>query len=141
MNSISSAKQEWESETTPYPLIHKLSGGIKEEEPFRRFQNAIAWLEWSGICTIKKIETLRPKTGAATSLLSFLKGIACKHSIYIFGNPCYYPPTSPEATQSPLSQEELFSWYERRGFIVDCGIDCPSIWYPKAPTQVNYAHP
>jgi hypothetical protein len=141
MNAIYSAQQEWESETTLYPLIHRLSRGKLEEEPFRRFQNAIAWLEWSEVCTIKKIETLCPKTGAATSLLSFLKKIASKHSVYIFGNPCCYPPSSPEASQSPLSQEELFCWYSRRGFIVDYGIDCPSIWYPKIPTQATTPMP
>lgn len=134
MSSISSARAEWEAATTPYPLPHKQSYGEIVEEPFRRFGDAIAWLDWDDYCVITKIETLRPKSGATTALLSFLKSLATKHGVRLYGNPVVYEPTCPQAAASPLSQDELNAWYSKRQFIVgrsDQGV--PYLWYPDEP--------
>ena len=92
MISLLAAQAEWEAGTIPYPLPNKLSYGPVVEEPFRRYGEAIAWLEWEDDCVVKKIETLKPRTGATTSLLSFLKLLAVKHGIRITGNPVIYEP-------------------------------------------------
>lgn len=134
MSSLSAAQAEWEAATIPYPLPHKQSYGEIVEEPFRRYGGAIAWLDWDEYCIIKKIETLRPRTGATTSLLSFLKTLAAKHRVRIYGNPVVYEPTCPQAAASPLSQEELNAWYSKHGFLVGRSSEgVPYLWYPDAP--------
>jgi hypothetical protein len=104
---ILSAKQDWESASIEYTLVSSRSNGRKIEEPFRRFGDSIAWLEWSSYCTIKKIETLKPKTGAATLLLNLLKNISLKYSIHIFGNPIPYAPSHPSIILESMSQKRL----------------------------------
>jgi hypothetical protein len=134
MSSLSAARAEWEAATTRYPLRHKQSYGETVEEPFRRYGDAIAWLEWEDYCVISKIETLRSRSGATTALLSFVKVLATKHCFRIFGNPVVYEPTCPQAAVRPLSQEELNDWYSRQGFIVgrsERGV--PYLWYPDVP--------
>ena len=134
MNSLSAAQAEWEAATVRYPLPHKQSYGKIVEEPFRRCGDAIAWLDWGDCCVITKIETLKPRSGAATSLLSFLKALATKHGVRIYGNPVVYPPTSPCAAAAPLSQEELVAFYSKRGFVVGWSAQgVPYLWYPDAP--------
>lgn len=138
MNSLEAAHAEWEAATIPYPLLHKQSYGKIVEEPFRRYGDAIAWLEWEAheegsVCEFKKFETLKRKTGAATSLLNFLKTLAVKHQVHIYGNPTPYPPTCPMAAESPLSEEELKTWYSKRGFLVGRSKNgVPYLWYPNA---------
>lgn len=131
MSSVSAAQVAWEAATAPYPLRHKQSYGEIVEEPFRRFGDAIAWLEWTDVCEIKKLETLKPNSGAATRLLAFLKQLADEHGINLFGNPVAYDPTCSLAAASPLSQDELNSWYSRHGFLVgksNAGV--PFLCYP-----------
>jgi hypothetical protein len=138
MDSLSAARTEWEATTTPYPLPHKQSYGEVFVEPFRKFGHAIAWLEWvkynaGVVCEIKKLETLKRKTGAATSLLCFLKMISAKHSLHIYGNPTVYPSTCPLAAESPMTQEALDAWYVKRGFLVGKNQNgVPYLWYPNA---------
>jgi hypothetical protein len=134
VTSLSAAQAEWEAATTPYPLPHKLSDGQLVEELFRRHGDAIAWLEWEEDCFITKLETLKPRTGATTSLLSLLKALAVKHGIRIYGNPVKYEPTCPLAAASPLSQEELNACYSKHDFLVRKSKNgVPELWYPDAP--------
>ncbi|HWW00544.1 MAG TPA: hypothetical protein VNZ64_12665 [Candidatus Acidoferrum sp.] len=134
MSALSAAQSEWESATTPYPLPCKLSYGEVIEEPFRKYGDAIALLDWSDWCVISKIETLRPRAGATTRLLSFLKDLATKHDIRIYGNPVVYEPTCPQAAVSPLSQEELNAWYMNNGFVVGRSSQgVPYLWFPDVP--------
>jgi hypothetical protein len=67
MSSLPAAQAEWEAATIPYPLFHKQSYGAVVEEPFRRYGDAIAWLEWQEDCEIEKIETLKPRAGGLNS--------------------------------------------------------------------------
>ena len=136
LSSLSVARAEWEAATIPHPLNCKRSDGEIIEEPFRRYGDAIAWLEWDHYCQITKIETLRPMSGAPTSLLIFLKGIADRCRIHLYGFPVPYPPTCPLASSSPLSQEQLITWYSKCGFLV--GKDrkgAPYVWYPDVPEE------
>jgi hypothetical protein len=134
MSSLLAARAEWEAATIPHPLPHKQSCGEIVEEPFRRYRDAIAWLDWDDYCIVTKIETLRPRSGATGSLLSFLKTLAIKHGIRIYGNPVVYPPTCSQAAALPLSQEELNAWYSKHGFIVGMSSQgVPYLWYPDAP--------
>jgi hypothetical protein len=134
MTTLSLARREWEQATTPYPLQHKQSYGEVVEEPFRRYGDAIAWLDWGHDCAISKIETLRPRSGAASELLSFLKKLATKHGVRIYGNPVVYEPTCPQARGSPLSQDELKEWYRKQGFAVGWSANgVPYAWFPDAP--------
>lgn len=135
-NNIAAAKAEWEAATSPYPLLHRQSYGEEVEELFRRYGDAIAWLDWGDCCLISKIETLKAGTGAATALLSFLKSLADKHSFRIYGNPVVYEPTSPQAATNPLSQEALNAWYSKRGFVVGLSRQgVPYLWYPDMPAE------
>lgn len=127
------AQQAWESATEPYPLNRATRRG-SVEEPFRRFGDSIAWLEWCEWCTIKKIETLKSRTGASTRLIVFLKTIADREKIRITGNPLAYEPTSPLAKTAPIFQEQLERWYSNRGFLVQTdSYGCPHLWYPNPP--------
>jgi hypothetical protein len=133
MSSLSSARAEWEAVTSPYPLLHKQSYGQIVEEPFRRYGDAIAWLNWQDDCIITKIESLKPRSGAAGSLLSFLKTLTVKHGIRVYGNPVVYEPTCQLAAASPLLQEELEAWYAKHGFLVGRSVNgVPYIRYPSA---------
>jgi hypothetical protein len=142
MGSLSAARAEWEAATVPYPLPHKLSYGPVVEESFRKYGDAIALLEWTDDCTITKIETLKPRCGAAGQLLEFLKRLAVKHYIRITGNPITYPPTCPLAAQSPLSQEKLESWYRKHGFHVGWTTEgVLGLWYPEPPRPLARRSP
>ena len=118
MTTLAPAQTDWEAATIPYPLSHRQSYGEIVEEPFRRYGDAIAWIDWQDDCVITKIETLKPRSGAASLLLSFLQTLARKHGFCIFGNPVVYEPTCKLAAASPLSQQELEVWYAKQGFSV-----------------------
>ena len=134
MTPLSVARTEWEAGTTSYPLPHKQSYGEIIEEPYRRYGNAIAWLEWSDHCEIRKFQTLTPKSGEATLLLTFLKALATKHGIRIFGNPVVYEPTYPLPSETLLTQEQLMSWYRKQGFVVGrTKAGTGYLWYPDVP--------
>ncbi|NOS69737.1 MAG: hypothetical protein HOP33_07390 [Verrucomicrobia bacterium] len=134
ISPILAGKMEWELETSPYPLPHKLASGEVIMESFRRYRDAIALLDWENYCVIEKIETLKPRTGAATSLITFLKTLALKHRFRIFGNPIPYKPTCLLAAASPLSQTDLQSWYSKNGFLVGNGNDGGIyLWFPNKP--------
>ena len=89
----------------------------EEPDSFRRYGDAIAWLEWDvHCCSIKKVETLCPGSGHAKALLTFLKSLADKHQFLITGNPTAYPPAFSDIGERRLGQNELEEWYERNGF-------------------------
>ena len=136
MNPISAAQAEWEAATTPHPLMRPATRREPPvEEPFRKYGEAIAWITWSDNCELTKIETLRAHSGAPKALLSFLKSLARKHGIRIYGNPLVYKPTNPQAAASPLTQEQLEAWYVKQDFIVAVSIrgNFPFFWYPDVP--------
>jgi hypothetical protein len=127
------AKGAWESATEPYQLSRSSRRG-PVQEPFRRYGDSIAWVDLSDWCIIKKLETLKPKSGASTQLLSFLKSIADEFGVLITGNAICYEPTCELAAKSPLSQEQLEEWYAKQGFVVRKDAQgCPHIWYPRVP--------
>jgi hypothetical protein len=132
MSSILAAKAEWEEITIPYPMSNLQSYGEIPEEPFRRYGDAIACLDWDDRCTLGKIETLNPRNGGATSLLLFLKSLALKHDFLIYGVPVIYQPSKTLPPGLLLSQEELETWFEQLGFIVGkSSKGVPFIWYPR----------
>ena len=130
MSSILSAKAAWEQATLPFPISNQTCGEIMEE-PFRQYGDAIAWLEWDDGCTIYKLETLKPKTGAASALLAFLKELAQTHNFVLRGNPVAYVPTSDLPAGDLLSQVELERWFYKHAFAVRKSSDgVPVISYP-----------
>jgi hypothetical protein len=132
MSSILAAKAEWEDITIPYPLSNQQSCGERVEDPFRRYGDAVACLEWDDHCTIGKIETLNPRSGGATSLLLFLKSLALKHDFLLYGDPVVYPPATSFPATALLSQEELETWFARLGFLVQrSSKGVPYVWYPR----------
>ena len=134
MTSIVCAKSEWEAATVPHSCPRTRCNGEIVEDPFRKYGDAVAWLEWSDVCEIKKIETLRPRSGAATALVTFLKALADKYKLRLFGQPIPYAPDCSLAADSPLSEEELFAWYSKRGFVVGrTSSGVPYLWYPDVP--------
>lgn len=60
-------------------------------EDFRRFDNAIAWLQWNEDCIeIKKLETLLPHGGGPTRLIKFLKTLADEFLVPLWGHARLY---------------------------------------------------
>jgi|SRR5690606_19690399 hypothetical protein len=131
-HEISNGERDW-NKITVDTLRHVEKYGITFTEDFRRFGNAEAWLEWESHCTIKKLETLKPRSGAASLLLSKLKELADRHGFLIFANVSSYATGVPE---NLLSQTELEEWYVRQGFDVYSGANgCVFAWYPKRPAS------
>ena len=135
---LQQAQQEWEDNTTHHPKEHFYENGKKQgTDPFRKYGHAIAWLEWdSKSIVIKKIEKLPcAGRGAASSLINFLKSLADKYQIRIWGNPIRYDPDPPVPCGPLLTQDQLEAWYEKHGFqirkIQNFGF--PIMGYPDAP--------
>ncbi len=132
---LQQARREWEEKTVACPKTHYI-GRTPYQEDFRRFGAAIAWLEWDDdFIQIAKIETLQPGQGAATNLIEFLKTLADKYYVRLFGNAVVYPPDAPAPEGNLFSQAQLECWYKKHGFqlrkIGDTGLT--AIWYPDAP--------
>lgn len=141
MASLQRAREEWEANTTPLPKQHRVSGfrmAFRTHE-FRQFGQAIAWLEWDGkYGDLKKLEKLPgAKRGAGTLLLQFLKSLADKHQIRLFGNATVHEPDPPIPDGPLLSQEQLESWYKKHGFQLCRTVrsDIVEIWYPGVPPR------
>jgi hypothetical protein len=132
--SIRSASEEWDDATTPFPKS-EWRRGKEFIDPFRKYGNAIAWIEWNGMCTIIKIESLVQKQRAGTALLTKLKEICDKHELRMFGNATAYQPSDCRDLSAVLTQSELVGWYQRNGFVVSYqeASDVTEIWYPDIP--------
>jgi hypothetical protein len=137
--ALEQARKEWEDNTEAAPKTvergkYKKSTRIHD---FRRFGQAIAWLDWDAeTIEIKKLETLKAGNGGATQLLKFLQTIADKHGLRISAWIVAYPPDPPAPAGKLLTQEELEGWYARRGFQIN-GNPCGGAlgWYPTAPNK------
>jgi hypothetical protein len=90
-SSVGFAESEWNRITTSYPR-KEIRRRKEVTDPFRKYGNAMAWVEWNCVCTIVKIEALHVRTGAAQRLLANLKEICDKYGIRIFGNATPYEP-------------------------------------------------
>lgn len=116
MRNIEQAKRDWESATRPATRHIRRSKRREVDEPFRGFEEAEAWVEWSNNCELKKIESHSPGTGAGTNLLRLLQEICFRHGVQILANAlAYEPDINVQATGLP--QEELVEWYIRHGFV------------------------
>jgi len=142
MTPLQRAREEWEANTTPHPKKHPLSEfrPVFHTQEFRQFGQAIAWLEWDGkYIEIKKIEKLPcAGKGAGTPLVEFLKLLAEKYQVRIFGKPIRYDPDPPVPCGPLLTQNQLGNWYEKHGFhlckILESGIPISvEMWYPDTP--------
>jgi hypothetical protein len=131
MNGIVAARTEWKKNSAPSPRARVLKRRVVTEE-FRRFGEAIALLEWTDRCTILKVETLRPRMGAATALVEYLKRLVDFYEIPLCGNITAYVPDLPTETSNILSQQELETWYAKRGFALRRGsVGQIELWYPR----------
>jgi len=116
---LQQAQQEWETNTTPHPKNHPIdkNGKIVHIHEFRQFDNAIAWLNWNGDCIeITKIETLQPNQGASTRLIHFLKVLADKYQVRLWGHARIYQPDEPVPKGSLLTKNQLENFYKKHGF-------------------------
>jgi hypothetical protein len=135
------ALKEWEEASTPCPLWLTLpTTGERVQELFRKYGKAFAVVELQDDdlgdrLLIERMESPEPKSGAGTSLLSFLKGLATKHGIRIELVACPYPPSMPQPAGTILTEKELVSWYEKRGFVKKTW-GMPTMWYPDFPTEL-----
>ena len=132
------AKVEWENKTIEHSKSRIRPGGDIVQDPFRKYGDAIAWLEWSNYCVIVKIETLFHGKGQATALLTFLKSLADKHQFLITGNPCCYETKVPEVDRNGLNQDQLEAWYRKNGFLIVNGESgVKTLWYPTHPIKID----
>lgn len=122
--------------TTPCTKIHYI-GKTPSFDEFRQYGQAIAWLEWeSDYILISKMEAvLQARQGAAKQLVEFLKSLADKYHVRLFGHAVVYSPDPPVPVGDLLNQKQLEDWYVRRGFQLRRirGTDKSAIWYPEAP--------
>ena len=87
MTPLQLAREEWERNTTQHTKLHPVGRGIIHEHEFRQYGQAMAWLKWDGDCIeIGKFETLHLGQGAASRLIEFLKSLADKYEVQIFGH-------------------------------------------------------
>jgi hypothetical protein len=87
------------------------------KEDFRRFDNAIAWLQWNEDCIeIKKLETLLPHRGGPTQLIKFLKALADEFQVPLWGHARLYELDAAFLKEDLLAQEKLEAFYKKRGF-------------------------
>jgi len=132
MTPLQLAKEEWERNTSPHTKLHPVGRGVIHEHEFRQYGQAIAWLKWDGDCIeIAKFETLQHGQGAATKLIEFLKCLADKYKVGIFGHATAYPPDPPIPEGELFSQEQLEAFYRKHGFkLRKISNDASEIIYP-----------
>ena len=122
MTLLQCARQEWEDHTTPHPKNHPVGKKIHVHE-FRKYGQAIAWLEWGGdYIEITKLETLQPYGGGPARLVEFLKTLADKYQVQLQGRVRAYRPDPPIPEGHLLTKAQLESFYEKHGFQL-CKID------------------
>jgi hypothetical protein len=140
MTPFQRARKEWETNTTPHSKKHPLSKfrPVYHTHEFRQFGQAIALLNWAGDCIeITKFETLQPGGGGPSRLIEFLKELADKYQIPLWGHARKYDPDAPVPKGHLLTKDQLEVFYKKRGFQL-CRIDddTSNMWYfPKKPAQ------
>jgi hypothetical protein len=133
------AQDEWEGKTQPNPKSHPvdLAGKVVHIHDFRKYGQAIALLNFdSEYIEITKLEKIPGAgRGAAIPLVEFLKAIADKYSLRLYGHATIYIPDPPIPEGPFPTQEELEIWYLNRGFKLRTkGKPAPVvIWYPDVP--------
>jgi hypothetical protein len=112
---IAAARLQWERDSilSPREVIKRRRSIV---EPFCRHEGVLAWLEWSSLCTIVKLEAINPHKGAGTAFLKYLTTLADTHQITLFGNPVVYSTNLIEEAFLPQQQLEL--WYQKHGFTI-----------------------
>ncbi|MGA3283973.1 MAG: hypothetical protein ABSD57_05910 [Verrucomicrobiota bacterium] len=140
MTPIQLAEKEWEANTTPHPKMHRISEFRMEfrKHEFRQYGEAIALLNWPQDCLeIAKLERLPGVgRGATTPLVIFLKSLADKYHIRLSCLVKPYKPDLPWPDDERIpTQEELETWYKKRGFqLLTQEKPAPTwAWYPDIP--------
>jgi hypothetical protein len=140
MAPLRQAEKEWETNTTPHPKKHRISEFRMEflTHEFRQLGQAIALLNWAADrIEIIKFETLQPGGGSATRLIEFLKTLADKYEIPLWGHAKKYDPDPPMPKGHLLTKDELEIFYKNRGFeLRRIDADTSDMWYiPKKPVK------
>jgi hypothetical protein len=140
MTPLQRAFEEWEANTTPHPKKHPLSKfrPTFHTHEFRQYEQAIALLNWTEDCIeIAKLEKLPGRVrGAAIPLVKFLKSLADKYHVRIFGHVKPYTPDPPWPDDEHIpTQEELEAWYKKHGFHLckRSKLGAVALWYPDIP--------
>lgn len=122
MTPLKQAQQEWETKTTPHPKIHHVRPVVRNSpitriEEFRQFDKAIALLNWDSDCIeILKLETLQPRQGGPSRLICFLKHLADKYQVTIWGHARPYEPDPPFPAGGIITKDQLDNFYRNHGF-------------------------
>ena len=124
MTPLKQAQQEWEANTTPHPKTHHVRPVVRNNpipfsEDFRQFDKAIALLNWNSDCIeIAKLETLQPRQGGSSRLIVFLKKLADKYQVIIWGHARPYEPDPPCPADGLLTKDQLDNFYRKHGFVL-----------------------
>jgi len=119
MTPLQRAQEEWEANTTPHPKKHLLSKfrTAFHIHEFRQFGEAIALLDWAKDCiVITKLETLQPGGCGPSRLIEFLKALADKYQVSLWGNARIYEPDPLVPEGHLLTKDQLENFYKKRGF-------------------------
>ncbi len=114
--ALAAAQAAWYRSTRPSDRVNR----APDLFPFRRFGDAVAWVEWRGPepAMLMKVETLAPGKGAASRLLRHLIAIADAHRIRLAGVAIAYATAECADAESATGQQRLEAWYRRLGFAV-----------------------
>lgn len=124
MTPLKQAQQEWEANTTPYPKIHHVRPIVRNNpitfpESFQQFDKAIALLNWDSDCIeLVKLETLQPRQGGSSRLVCFLKRLADKYQLTIWGHARPYKPDPPFPAGGIITKDQLDNFYRKHGFVL-----------------------
>lgn len=133
MTQLLRARREWDANTKPHPKQHRASEFRPEfrTHEFRQFGQAIALLNWiEDRIEITKVETLQPGSGGPSRLIEFLKTLADKYQISLWGHARKYDPDPPMPKGHLLTKDELEIFYRKRGFeLRQIDDDTSEMWY------------
>jgi hypothetical protein len=136
---LQQAQQEWEAHTTPRPKNHTYGKRNPEiiVHEFRQFDKAIALMNWDGNrIEITKLETLQPGQGGATRLIFYLKALAHKYHVPLWGHARVYEPDPPIPVGPLLDYEKLIKFYLKHGFQLR-EIDANTSEFSYFPNEIN----
>lgn len=117
MTPLQLAQKEWERKTQPHPKRHPVDkAGRVHIHDFLKYGQAIAFLNFD----VEYIERTKLEKlpgvgrGAAIPLVEFLKSIADKYHLDLYGHAKTYTPYPPISKGPVPSQEDLEAWYRKR---------------------------
>jgi hypothetical protein len=121
----------WEAATSQHPVEHR-RGKRVTVHPFRRYGDAIAWVEWlPSHASLLKIERLDgASSGSGSALLKLIQKICVEHGLALHANVApYRREPDGEIVDDPHGSARLIGWYRWQGFDITKADGAIHAWY------------